>query len=982
MKRIYLYCLLLVACCLLPIVYSFSQPVFLRPSSFGEGMGVRWADSVFSTLTPDQRIGQLFMVAAYSNDKKDTDQIKKLIDSCGIGGLIFFQGGPKRQARLTNYYQSISNVKLLIAIDAEWGLDMRLDSTVQFPRQMTLGAIPQNADSLIYLMGKEIARECKRLGIHVNLAPVADINNNPLNPVIGNRSFGENKFSAARKSMLYMKGIQDAGILACAKHFPGHGDTKSDSHKTLPTISHSRETIDTLDLYPFKELFKHGIGSVMVAHLFIPALDSTKNTASTLSSKVVTDLLKNELKFEGLIFTDALNMKGVSDYYKPGEVDAKALLAGNDVLLFSEDVPKAIAEIKNAIARGEITQEEIDKRCKKIVMTKQWAGLNNYIPIDTANLIRDLNSYRSNYLNILIAENSVTLLKNDKKIIPLMNLDTLKIASVLIGTDNKNNFQEILSYYSPVKNFKLAKEPTQSQADTLLKKLHYYNLIIFGITGNNNPKQDFGITSQTINFIREANRQSKTIVSVFTNAYSLQLFDTIADSTDAIIIGYENNDYLMNLSAQMIFGGVSSKGQLPVTASKNFPIGMGMKTPAPIRFKYTVPEDAGIDSKKLEPLDTIITNAIAAKAFPGCEVFFAKDKKVFYYKSFGYHTYENKRPVKRDDIYDLASITKIAATTAVAMQLVDKKKIKLDDYLCYHLPELERTDKMNINLREMLTHQAGLKDWIPFFLKTLSKGEYKPGIYSKYKSNEFPCRVAEKLYINKNYPDTIWKRIIESPLSDKHEYKYSDLDLLFMWRVVERETKMPMNEYVQKNFYSPLGLPTMGFHPRERFPLIRIVPTEYDVKFRKQLVHGDVHDPAAAMLGGVAGNAGLFSNANDLGVMMQLFLQKGEYGGERYIDTATVSEFTKCQFCPDNRRGLGFDKPEKNPQKENNICECVSAGGFGHQGFTGTVTWADPEKNLVYVFLSNRVYPDADNQKIIKLGTRSSLLRVVYGAMK
>ncbi|MBI4930279.1 MAG: serine hydrolase [Bacteroidetes bacterium] len=975
---------LLFIICHSSFVISFSQPVFLKsspdyPAALSEKS---WSDSVFNSLTPDQRIGQLFMVAAYSNDKTDTAQIKKLIDSCGIGGLIFFQGGPRRQAVLTNYYQSKSNVKLLISIDGEWGLDMRLDSTVQFPRQMTLGAINPKADSLIYLMGKEIARECRRLGIHVNLAPVVDVNNNPLNPVISSRSFGENKFSVARKSMLYMKGMQDAGILSCAKHFPGHGDTESDSHKTLPVISHSKETIDTLDLYPFKELFKQGIGCVMVAHLFIPALDTTANTASTLSPKVVTDLLKKELKFEGLVFTDALNMQGVSKFYKPGEVDVKALIAGNDVLLFSEDVPKAIVEIKNALARGEITQEEIDKRCKKILIAKQWCGLSRYSPVDTANLFRDINSYRSEYLNILLAENSITLLKNNKKLIPLMNLDTLKIASVMIGAGSSNKFQEMLGWYSPVKKFILAKEPTQSQSDTLLKKLRDYNLVIFGIAGMNNPKQDFGITSQTINFIRKANRQSKTIVSIFANAYSMQMFDTITDSTNAIIMSYENNDYLMNLTAQMIFGGVSAKGKLPVTASKTFPLNSGLNTGAPIRFKYTVPEDVGMDPKKLEALDTIVERAISEKAFPGCEIFFARDRKVFYYKSFGYHTYENKRAVKNDDIYDLASITKVAATTAATMQLVDKKKISLNDLLCYHLPELEGTDKMNINLREMLTHQAGLKDWIPFYLKTLSKGEYKPGIYSKYKNKDFPVRVADKLYINKNYSDTIWKRIIESPVSDKHEYKYSDLDLLFMWKIVERETKMPMNEYVQKNFYAPLGLSTMGYKPRERFSLNRIVPTEYDVKFRKQLVHGDVHDPAAAMLGGVAGHAGLFSDANDLGVMMQLFLQKGEYGGKKYIDTATVSEFTKCQFCADNRRAIGFDKPETDPKKESPVCDCVSYLSFGHQGFTGTITWADPEKNLVYVFLSNRVYPDAENQKITKLGVRSALLRVVYGAMK
>lgn len=960
-----------------------SQPVFLKPSpTYPAPLSEKsWADSVFRSLTPDQRIGQLFMVAAYSNEKTDTAQIKKLIDSCGIGGLIFFQGGPKRQAMLTNYYQSVSKVKLLISIDGEWGLDMRLDNTVSFPRQMTLGAIPAEADSLIYLMGREIARHCKRLGIHVNLAPVVDINNNPMNPVIGNRSFGEDKYRVARKSLMYSKGLQDGGVLACAKHFPGHGDTDSDSHKTLPTISHSKETIDTLDLYPFKELFREGVGGVMVAHLFIPALDTSKNTASTLSSKIVNDLLKKELKYDGLIFTDALNMKGVSKFYKPGEVDVKALVAGNDVLLFSEDVPKAIIEIKNAVSRGEITQEEIDRRCRKILMAKQWAGLGKFSPIDTANIIRDLNSYRSEYLNILLAENSVTLLKNNSNLIPIQSLDTVRIASVSFGSKSPNKFQEMAGYYAPVKNFMLGKDFKDSEADTLIKRLSAYNLVLVSVSGSNNPQKDFGITSKTFSLIKKISLKQKTIVSVFASAYSLSLFDSL-ECASAIVLGYENNEHLMNLSAQLIFGGTSAKGRLPVTAGKNFPLGSGIKTPAPIRFKYTVPEDAGMDPKQLETLDTIIRKAISEKAFPGGVVFFARGRKVFYYKSFGFHTYENKRPVKKDDIYDLASVTKIAATTAATMKLVDEKKIKIDDYLCYHLPELEGTNKMNINIREMLTHQAGLKDWVPFYLKTLEKGEYKPGIYSKTKSDNFPNRVADKLYINKNYQDTIWKRILETPMSEKHEYKYSDLGLLFMYKIVERQSGMPIHEFVQKNFYSPLGLSTMGYRPRERFPLSRIVPTEYDVKFRKQLVHGDVHDPAAAMLGGVAGHAGLFSNANDLGIMMQMFLQKGEYAGKRYVDSSTVNLFTSCQFCVDNRRALGFDKPETNPKKDSPICDCVSYLSFGHQGFTGTVTWADPEKQLVYVLLTNRVYPDSDNQKITKLGVRSALLRVVYGAMK
>ena len=921
------------------------------------------------------------MVAAYSNDKADTVQIKRLIDSCGIGGLIFMQGTPDKQALLTNYYQSKSKVPLLISIDGEWGLDMRLRNTVQFPRQMTLGAIPQAADSLIYLMGREIARECKRIGIHVNFAPVVDVNNNPLNPVISSRSFGENKYSVTRKSLLYMKGMQDAGVMAVAKHFPGHGDTDSDSHKTLPTISHSKERLDTLELFPFKKLFAEGVGGVMVAHLFIPAYDTSRNTASTLSPKIVHDLLKKELKFEGLIFTDALNMQGVAKFYKPGEADAKALVAGNDVLLFSGDVPKAILEIKAAMQRGEISQAEVDTRCKRILVAKQWCGLNKFAVIDTANLNADLNSYRAEYLNILLAENSVTLLANKKNIIPLQNLDTVRAACVMIGAKQDNKFREMLSMYAPIKYFSLPADSRSAERDTLRKKLLDYNLVIVGIAGTlNNPDRNFGIDIGNIGFIKNILKEHKVIVDVFANSYALALLDSV--DADAIIVSYENNEYQMSLSAQLIFGGISARGRLPVTASRRFPAGSGLKTPVPIRYKYTVPEELGMDSKKLEYIDTIVMKGIKEKAFPGCQVFLAKERKVFYYKSFGYHTYENRRAVKRDDIYDLASVTKIASTTAAVMKLKDEHKLQLDDLLCYHLPELEGSNKMNINIREMMTHQAQLKDWIPFYLKTMKRGEYLPGIYNKTKTEVYANRVADKLYMNKSYTDTIWQRIIESPLTGKTEYKYSDLSLLFMWRIVERETRTPINEYVQKFFYNPLGLPTMGFRPRERFPLTRLVPTEYDIKFRKQLVHGDVHDYAAAMLGGVAGHAGLFSDANDLGVMMQLYLQKGEYGGRRYIDTATVSEFTKCQFCADNRRAIGFDKPETDPKKDSPICDCVSYLSFGHQGFTGTITWADPDKQLVYVFLSNRVYPDADNQKITKMGIRSNILRVVYGAMK
>lgn len=942
----------------------------------------KWVDSVFAKLTPEERIAQLFMVAAYSNkDKKHKDEISKLIQENKIGGLIFFQGGPVRQANLTNYYQSISKVPLLISIDGEWGLAMRLDSTPQFPRQMALGAI-QN-DSLIYEMGREIGRECKRMGIHVNFAPVADVNNNPQNPVIGSRSFGEDKYNVARKAAAYMKGLQDEKILANAKHFPGHGDTDSDSHKTLPLINHSKERMDSLELYPFKQLIKQGLGSMMVAHLSIPAYDTTRNTASTLSKAVVNDLLKEQLQFKGLVFTDALNMKGVSKFFKPGEVDVKALLAGNDVLLFAEDVPLAIMAIKSAIDSGLVTQSEIDLRCKKILLTKKWVGLDKYKPVNVNNLYADLNNPTAYLINKKLAENYLTLLSNKDNIIPIKNLDTLRIASVAVGPKQKDEFQKMLGSYTSIEHFVIDKDARKEEFDSLLKKLKPYNLVVVAISNtNSNPKKDFGTTPQQEYLLKLLRKQSRVVLNVFGNPYILTKFPE-AEKVDAVLWSYEYNEFTQQLSAQLIFGGIPAKGKFPVTASPKFSLNTGITYASTTRVRFVSPAEMGINEKKLSMIDTLALKGIKENVYPGCQVLAIKDGKVFYNKAFGYHTYDNKKKVETTDLYDLASITKIASSTAALMKLVDEKKINLDDKLGAYLPELIGTNKSDIIIREMLTHQAGLPAWIPFWQRTVDKaGAYRPGIYSSFPNDTFSLRVAESLYMNKNYADTLYKKLVDCSVADKHEYKYSDLGFYFLKKIIELKGSMPLEDYVSNNFYKPLGLKTMVYKPRNYFPLDVIVPTENDTKFRKQLVHGDVHDPGAAMMGGVAGHAGLFSNALDLGVLMQLFLQKGEYGGSKFIDSSIVNEFIKCQYCKDNRRGVGFDKPETDPNKTNPVCDCVSYLSFGHSGFTGTLAWADPEKNIVYVFLSNRVYPNADDNKLAKSGIRSQIQSVIYEVLQ
>jgi len=935
-----------------------------------------WADSVFKSLTPDERIAQLFMVAAYSN--KGIDHINKvtsLVSKYKIGGLIFFKGGPVREAKLTNYYQSKAKTPLFIAIDGEWGVSMRLDSTTVYPRQMMLGAI-QN-DELIYEMGQQIANQCKLLGIHINFAPVIDINNNPKNPVINNRSFGELKNQVTKLGIAYMKGMQDNNIIACGKHFPGHGDTDSDSHKTLPIINHNYNRLDSLELYPFKALINEGLMSMMVAHLYIPKLDNTVNQASTLSPKIVNGLLKDSLGFEGLIFTDALNMKGVSKYYQPGEVDVKAILAGNDILLFPEDVPVGIAMIKKAILEGEITQAEIDARCLKILKAKEWSGLNNYKPIDFDNLVERLNPIDNEVLSRKLADNSITLLQNKNGILPFKRLDSIKMVYLNIGSTSNNEFGKTLNLYTTIPEIKIPRSLSVESEAKLLKKLEKYDRIIIGFhRTNNSPRRNFGITRQAINMHNKL-AQSKEIISVvFGNPYVLESFGD-QTNTKALIVAYQDTKYTQKSAAELIFGGILPKGKLPVSCTDIFKAKMGLSYESTSRLHFVIPEELNFKSKDLNAIDKIAKKGIKEGVFPGCQILAIKSGNVFYNKSFGYHTYNKKTKVKWDDIYDIASITKIAATTYTLMQLTKDSLIDLDKTLGYYLPEIVgESAYKSIKLREMLAHQAGFISWIPFYRNTQTKGELDPFYYNSDSSDVYSKKVAQDIYIKPEFQDSIFNRILRTSLRRK-KYKYSDIGYYFLKVIIEKQTQMPLEDYVQQNIYLPMGLSHTGYHPMYRFDRKRIPPTVMDTTFRKQIIWGDVNDQGAATLGGVGGHAGLFTNALDLGVLMYTLINNGNYGGVNYVDAEIIKEFTKCQYCPTNRRGAGFDKPVRSLDG-GPTCSQVDLSSFGHSGFTGTITWADPKNEIVYVFLSNRSFPNDQNWKIIKKNIRTNIQDIIY----
>ncbi|MBS1583546.1 MAG: serine hydrolase [Bacteroidetes bacterium] len=953
------------------------RPAFLEAAT-------PWADSVFSTLSLDERIAQLMMVAAWSNkDAKHTNEIAKLVKERNIGGLIFFQGGPVRQANLTNRYQALARTPLLIGMDLEWGLGMRLDSTMRFPRQMTLGALTD--DSGIERMGEEIARQMKRLGVQVSFSPVADVNNNPANPVINDRSFGEDRELVTRKAIAYMKGLQNGGVIATAKHFPGHGDTDVDSHKNLPVIAQTRARLDSLELYPFQRMVEEGLSAIMVGHLEVPALDTTKGLPSTLSRPIVSDLLEREFGFKGLVFTDALNMKGVANADKPGEIELRALLAGNDVLLFPLDPVKAIDRIRQAVDSGLVPREMIDHKCLKLLRAKEWAGLARVAPVVTKGLTDDLNTPAAKALRRQLFGDALTLLRNDGTF-PVKRLDSLKIASLVIGDSMHNAFQRALGRYATVREFRCDKVLNRDSANALLAQLKGFDLVIASVHGTSfRVEKEFGVPQLTLDFLRRLDDQSPMAFVLFANPYRLTMAYG-AQRWNGLVVAYEENEDTQDLAAQLLFGAIPAKGKLPVTASSFFAKGDGLEMADAHRLRYGLPEEDGIRTADLARIDAIVNEGLQAGAYPGCQVLVAHDGDVVWNKAYGSPTYAKQRPVRLDDIYDLASVTKVASTTLALMKLVDERKIDVDRTLGDYLPDLAKRSSVHasMTISEILTHQAGLKPFVPFYKRLLADGRVRPGLATDTPDAGHTLRVADRIYLPASYRDSLYAWVVATPLGTRGEYVYSDMGMYLLQRVIERVAGLPVDRYMAATYYRPLGLSTIGFNPLERFPKDRIMPTENEAEFRRQQLQGDVHDPGAALMGGVAGHAGLFGDANDLAVVLQLLLNGGTYGGVRYLSDSTVAMFTKCRFCKNdgsgNRRALGWDKPQPQGQK-GPTCDCVSYASFGHTGFTGTMVWADPQDRTLYVFLSNRVYPDASNKKLADLSIRTRIQEVVHGAV-
>jgi beta-glucosidase-like glycosyl hydrolase/CubicO group peptidase (beta-lactamase class C family) len=941
-----------------------------------------WTDSVFNSLTKEERIAQLMVIRAHSNLGPDhVAKVTNDIQQYNVGALCFFQGGPIRQANLTNFYQRIAKTPLMITIDGEWGLGMRLDSVTKFPYQLTLGALsagpyPGYDQRIVYEMGLAVGEQCKRMGIHVNYAPVVDINNNPDNPVIGFRSFGEDSKRVIQLGIAYMKGMQDAGILACAKHFPGHGDVNVDSHLDLPVINKSKTQLDSAELKPFRELIKAGVGSVMVAHLSVPAIDTAAHRASSISRNTVTGVLRNEIGFNGLTFTDALEMKGVANYFPGGVISVEALIAGNDMLCLPASVPEAIEQVKKAIEENRISWDEIEAKVKKVLKAKYLLGLNQLKPVDTTNLLNDLNA-RTDAIRYQVARQTITLLKSNGSKTKLPLKPGSRLAYVAIGDSAVNELARGMIHNYKADVYLFSWKEGDEKADSIFEKIEQnkYDAVMIGVHNfSNRPANNYGISRSALSLWRKINKPN-SITLVFGNVLAAANFCEAA----ALVTCYQDDDITRNVAMEFLQGKTGATGKLPVRVC-NFLPGFGIEIPQSVNGAQQLTR-----ARHLQSIDSIVNDAIARKAFPGCVVMALKDGKIIYNKAFGNTTYEQGMPVTTEHIFDLASVTKISATTLAVMKLYEQGKLSLKKTLADYLPWVKGSNKANLLIEDILLHQAGLVPFIPFYRETIDTvtGIPKPELYSDKPKPGYTVRVAENLYMKNSWQDTMMKRILQSPLSSRGRYVYSDNDFIFLGKIVESITGTTLDQYVQKNFYNKMGLVTTGFNPRHRFPLNRIVPTEKENHFRRQLLQGDVHDEGASMFGGVSGHAGLFSDAYDLAMLYQMLLDGGVLNNQRFLKPQTIKLFT-AYHSENSRRGYGFDKPEKDNQirKDPYPSLLASPQTYGHTGFTGTCVWVDPSCRLVFVFLSNRVHPTRNNPLLSQLRVREKILDALIEAVQ
>jgi len=900
-------------------------------------------------MTLEEKVSQMIMVRAFgyyfSTDSDIFERLAHLVKERKVGGIIMAQGDVYAEAVLLNRLQGLARIPLLVAADFERGTAMRVRRGTRFPEAMALGAT-RNAE-YAYQMGRAVALEARAIGIQQNYAPVADINDNPLNPVINTRSFGDDPMLVRTMVGAFVRGTIDGGCLATAKHFPGHGDTGTDSHLDLPVIPLSRARLDTVELSSFRAAIDAGVQSVMIGHLAVPVLDSLGVPAS-LSAAMVETLLRRELKFRGLVVTDGLEMRALTRDYTPDSVAVLAVHAGADLLLVPPDPDIAVDAVVAAVRRGEISERQVNQSVRRILAVKHQLGLDRRRDVDIDEIASRIGTRAHRHLARGIAQDAVTLLRNRNGLLPVAPGSSPRIAAVLAEDvdDDRTDvdrpgspattepvgtyFAQLLRSRAPgadiirVSPETDARELGEALARSRASDLTLLCLFVKVRTASGKIELPEYLRAFSA---RLADSGTPLAVMVFGNPY---VAGSIPDAA-AIMCLYGDDEPSSEAAAEALFGEIPVHGRLPVAIPGKFPFGSGLDLPQ-TQLHRDDPAVAGFDAADLQRVDAIIGAAIADSAFPGAQIAVVKDGLLVEEKSFGRQTYDpSSRPIDDGTMFDLASVTKVIATTSAVMKLVDTGAIGLDDPVAKYIPSFESGEKAAITIRQLLLHRGGFPPFRRLWLEC-------PG----------PASVM----------DTIAATALVAHPGDSTVY--SDLGFITLGKIVEKLTGMPLDEFAAREFFTPLRMRNTMYNPPESLRA-RCAPTEIDTSWRRSLVQGTVHDENAAFLGGVSGNAGLFSTAGDLAVYMQMLFNRGTYAGRRYLSEQTIDEFIGKRTAG-QERWLGWDM--RSPRGSSSGSH-FSEASFGHTGFTGTCIWADPTRKLAVIFLTNRVYPTRANQKIM-----------------
>ena len=888
------------------------------------------ADSILTNMTLDEKIGQLFVVPAYgtfSNDRERTIQrLERLIRDYHIGGLIFFRGDVYGQAVLNNRLQRISNLPLWITQDMEFGAAMRVSGTTRFTPAMGIAATgnPENA----YLKGLITAREAHALGVHQVFAPVLDVNNNPQNPVINVRSYSADPQMVSEYALQFMEGIESVGVMATGKHFPGHGDTDTDSHLALPTINHTYDQLEQVELIPFRNAVDGGLRSVMSAHIAFPNISENIGLPGTLDASILNRILVDSLGFDGLVVTDGLEMRGITDHYSPGEAVILALLAGVDMMLISPDEMTAINELKRAVEIGRITEERIDQSVRKILNLKIEHRIfeNRFSDVESLSKLINTPDYQATANRI--ARESITVLKNDRDILPIREADYQNIVVVAVSDTDGHSSESVLQqemrrYHSGVRFHALNNRTTVPEINQLIRDSQRADLLVIGSFITVRSHQPMQIPQRLRGVLNDlmAMNQPK-ILTAFGNPY---VIGDLPD-TDVHILAWASTADQVRQTVPSLFGASAVRGTFPGEIPGLYAIGDGLEIEQSI-VRFDIPEAAGMITDSLLHIDMVMQNAINDSVFPGGVVGVMKNGSLVWQQGYGYHDYTKTRRVQATDVFDLASVTKIMSTTTAIMKLADEGLISIDDPVAKYIDEFDTADKREITIRHFLLHTSGLPAFQIYVDVFRSRAE-------------------------------ILNAIRNEPLLNKpgERYVYSDLGFILLGEIVESVSGKRVDQFMRDEFYEPMGLHSTWFNPEQAGPRVsnRILPTEIDTVYNRGTVHRRVHDERAYFMDGIAGHAGLFSSLQDISKYAYMLLNKGTYGGKQYLSPQTIEYFTG-QRSTINHRGLGFDRKSEGFSSAGTL---TGDQTFGHLGFTGTSLWVDPDDDIAIILLTNRTYPN------------------------